>query len=99
MSLEDLPAGSAQSSSSAPALATTEAQAEADDEEEPSDTIFAAAAAPSTARVILNEPSLRLLRGSTVDYTDELIGSQFKIVGNPRARSSCGCGTSFDVEF
>jgi hypothetical protein len=29
----------------------------------------------------------------------ELIGSQFKVVGNPRAKSSCGCGTSFDVGF
>jgi iron-sulfur cluster assembly accessory protein len=29
---------------------------------------------------------------------DSLIGSQFKVVGNPRAKSSCGCGTSFDVE-
>ncbi|KAI9741634.1 MAG: hypothetical protein M1834_000018 [Cirrosporium novae-zelandiae] len=50
------------------------------------------------ARVVMDEPSLELLKGSTVDYTQELIGSQFKIVGNPRAKSSCGCGTSFDVE-
>ena len=49
------------------------------------------------ARVVLDEPSLELLKGSTVDFTMELIGSQFKIVGNPRAKSSCGCGTSFDV--
>jgi len=50
------------------------------------------------ARVVLDEPSLQLLTGSKVDYTMELIGSQFKIVGNPRASSSCGCGTSFDVK-
>lgn len=49
------------------------------------------------ARVVMDEPSLELLTGSKVDYTMELIGSQFKIVGNPRATSSCGCGTSFDV--
>jgi len=50
------------------------------------------------AEVVLDQPSLELLKGSTVDFTTELIGSQFKIVGNPRATSSCGCGTSFDVE-
>lgn len=50
------------------------------------------------ARVVMDEPSLELLTGSKVDYTMELIGSQFKIVGNPRASSSCGCGTSFDVK-
>ena len=33
------------------------------------------------AKVILDEPSLELLKGSSVDYTMELIGSQFKITG------------------
>ncbi|KAI2468575.1 hypothetical protein F4781DRAFT_264641 [Annulohypoxylon bovei var. microspora] len=56
-------------------------------------------AAPSTPKVILDSPSLSLLKGSKVDFTMELIGSQFKIVDNPAATSSCGCGTSFDVKF
>lgn len=55
------------------------------------------ASAPGEALVIMDEPSLELLSGSTVDYTTELIGSQFTIVNNPRASSNCGCGTSFDV--
>lgn len=42
--------------------------------------------------------SLSVLAGSTIDYTIELIGSQFRIVDNPRAVSSCGCGTSFDIK-
>jgi iron-sulfur cluster assembly 2 len=50
------------------------------------------------AKVVMDEPSLELLKGSTVDYTMELIGSQFQIVGNPAATSSCGCGTSFDIK-
>ena len=62
------------------------------------DTIFASQDSPGSARVVMDEASLELLKGSTVDYTTELIGSQFKIVGNPRAKSSCGCGTSFDIE-
>jgi len=65
------------------------------DEEE--DTVFEAADG-SRARVVLDGPSLELLKGSKIDYTMELIGSQFKIVDNPLATSSCGCGTSFDIK-
>lgn len=50
-------------------------------------------------RIILDEPSLDLLKGSKVDFTVELIGSQFKITDNPAASSSCGCGTSFDIKM
>ena len=50
------------------------------------------------AKIVMDEPSLELLKGSKVDYTMELIGSQFKIVDNPLATSSCGCGTSFDIK-
>lgn len=50
-------------------------------------------------KIILDTPSLELLKGSKVDYTMELIGSQFKIVDNPLATSSCGCGTSFDIKI
>ncbi len=52
----------------------------------------------TSPKVVLDRPSLELLRGSKIDYTMELIGSQFKIVDNPHATSSCGCGTSFDVK-
>lgn len=52
----------------------------------------------SGARVVVDEDSLALLKGSTVDFEQELIGSQFKIL-NPLASSSCGCGTSFDIKF
>ena len=63
------------------------------------DTVFAISdeAGSGRAEVVMDQPSLELLKGSTVDFTTELIGSQFKIVGNPRATSSCGCGTSFDI--
>jgi Fe-S cluster assembly iron-binding protein IscA len=50
-------------------------------------------------KIILDAPSLDLLKGSKVDFTMELIGSQFKIVDNPLATSSCGCGTSFDIKI
>ncbi|OCL10822.1 hypothetical protein AOQ84DRAFT_336838 [Glonium stellatum] len=60
------------------------------------DTVFEGA---HGTKVVLDEPSLDLLKGSKVDYTMELIGSQFKIVDNPLATSSCGCGTSFDIKM
>ncbi|CAD0027922.1 unnamed protein product [Aureobasidium pullulans] len=50
------------------------------------------------ARVVIDEPSLELLSGSKIDYTMELIGSQFKVTGIPGATSSCGCGSSFDIQ-
>ncbi|KAL4871884.1 hypothetical protein BDV12DRAFT_13019 [Aspergillus spectabilis] len=79
-------------------LMSLEAASKIDAEE---DTIFEAEAqeedSGGSAKVVMDEPSLELLSGSTIDYTTELIGSQFKIVDNPRATSSCGCGTSFDV--
>ncbi|RKF63056.1 Iron-sulfur cluster insertion protein ErpA [Erysiphe neolycopersici] len=61
------------------------------------DVVFAAADG-SGAKVVTNASSLEVLKGSKVDYTMELIGSQFKIVDNPLATSSCGCGTSFDIK-
>ncbi|KAK0670678.1 putative iron sulfur assembly protein [Cercophora samala] len=70
------------------------------------DTIFTFAADEESAtadltapKIILDTPSLELLKGSKVDFTMELIGSQFKIVDNPLATSSCGCGTSFDIKM
>ena len=35
-----------------------------------------------------------ILRGSKVDFSEELIGESFKI-SNPKTKSSCGCGISF----
>lgn len=61
------------------------------------DTVFAAHDG-SGAKIVMDGPSLELLTGSKVDFTMELIGSQFKIVDNPLATSSCGCGTSFDIK-
>lgn len=58
----------------------------------------AAHALSSAPKIILDQPSLDLLKGSKVDFTMELIGSQFKVTDNPMATSSCGCGTSFDLK-
>ena len=44
--------------------------------------------------VVVDKSSLELLKGSEIDFTEELIGSSFKIT-NPKTKSSCGCGVSF----
>lgn len=48
------------------------------------------------ATALVDNVSLPLMDGSIIDYVEELIGSQFKII-NPNATSSCGCGISFSV--
>jgi iron-sulfur cluster assembly protein len=44
--------------------------------------------------VVCDAKSAVYLRGSTFDYTGNLIGGGFKF-DNPNAGRSCGCGTSF----
>ena len=44
--------------------------------------------------IVVDKSSLDMLRGSQVDFSEELIGNSFKI-SNPKTKSSCGCGVSF----
>ena len=46
--------------------------------------------------VVVDDTSLDLLAGSTIDYVEELVGAAFRIT-NPQASSTCGCGSSFAV--
>lgn len=46
--------------------------------------------------VVIDEISLELIKGGTLDYIEELIGSYFQVI-NPNASSGCGCGTSFSI--
>lgn len=48
------------------------------------------------ASALVDEVSLPLLKGSEIDFRDELAGAEFR-VRNPNARSSCGCGVSFSI--
>lgn len=48
------------------------------------------------ARVVVDATSMELLKGSELDYVEEMVGSAFQ-VKNPNATSSCGCGNSFSV--
>jgi len=46
--------------------------------------------------IVIDKSSLNLIKGSLVDFSEELIGNSFKIT-NPKTKSSCGCGISFSL--
>lgn len=64
------------------------------DENEPeeSDRIFE----DRGIRVVVDDLSLRYMKGAVVDYVDDVLGGGFKIE-NPNAVKGCGCGSSFST--
>lgn len=46
--------------------------------------------------VIVDSMSMQYLVGATLDYKEEIFGSQF-VMHNPNASTHCGCGSSFSV--
>ena len=47
-------------------------------------------------KLVVDPISLDLVRGSAVDFVEDLGGAAFKVT-NPTAASGCGCGSSFSV--
>lgn len=47
-------------------------------------------------KLVVDPISLDLVRGSSVDFVEDLGGAAFKVL-NPNAQSGCGCGSSFSV--
>jgi iron-sulfur cluster assembly accessory protein len=47
-------------------------------------------------KLVVDPISLELVRGSAVDFVEDLGGATFKVI-NPNAQSGCGCGSSFSV--
>jgi iron-sulfur cluster assembly protein len=47
-------------------------------------------------KVLIDPKSLPIVRGSTLEFTDALLGGGFK-VNNPQAIHECACGESFSV--
>ncbi len=49
------------------------------------------------ARVVVDAKSWSLLRGSEIDYVENMMGGGFHVT-NPNATSACGCGSSFRTD-
>jgi iron-sulfur cluster assembly accessory protein len=47
-------------------------------------------------QLIVDPVSLDLVKGSAVDFVEDLGGAAFRVT-NPNAQSGCGCGSSFSV--
>ena len=50
----------------------------------------------SGALILVDTKSALYLRGTQLDYSDEMVGGGFKF-SNPNAKSSCSCGESFSI--
>lgn len=59
---------------------------------EPDDTVIEVG---EGARFVLDAVTVEKMRGSTVDYLQDLQGEMFAVVHNPLASAACGCGSSF----
>ena len=55
-----------------------------------------AVAETAGVQLIVDPVSLELVKGSAVDFVEDLGGAAFKVT-NPNAQSGCGCGSSFSV--
>ena len=47
-------------------------------------------------KVLVDAMSMQYLQGASIDYKEDIQGSQF-VICNPNAQSTCGCGSSFSV--
>lgn len=47
-------------------------------------------------KVVVDAMSMQYLQGSTIDYKEEFLSSNFVVI-NPQATTTCGCGSSFSV--
>jgi iron-sulfur cluster assembly 2 len=74
-------------------------QFEIDEEFDPEEDItLVATAEDMKSRIVVDETSLGFLKGSTLDYVQELAKSAFVVADNPQSESACGCGSSFAVK-
>lgn len=45
--------------------------------------------------IVIDPESLEFVKGSKIDFTEDLIRRSFEVVNNPQVETKCGCGTSF----
>ncbi len=50
----------------------------------------------NNVRFLIDAMSYQYLVGAEIDYKEDLMSSQF-VINNPKAVSTCGCGSSFSI--
>lgn len=63
-----------------------------EDKSEDNDTVVEV----DNVKFLVDEASYMYLVGSTIDFKEDLHGSEF-VIDNPNAVTTCGCGSSFSV--
>lgn len=48
--------------------------------------------------ILVDSISFQYLEGAEIDYTEDLMSAQF-VIRNPNAKSTCGCGESFNAQL
>ena len=51
----------------------------------------------TSVKLLVDPMSYQYLRNAEIDYIQNLQGEQF-IIRNPNAKTTCGCGSSFNIE-
>lgn len=61
------------------------------------DTVVSRSLPEHEVKLLVDAMSFQYLYGAEIDYKEDIEGAQF-IIRNPNAKTTCGCGSSFDVE-